>query len=117
MDNDPHVAFLEISGIQDYIFGSNRLRENIGASHLVALASAEDQWAGTCASVHSVEEIHLEGAGNFAARFPTREKARDFVRQLSREILSSESSSAAPSPRWRSPSDSIPLTQRCRGFP
>ena len=31
-----YLLRVEASSIQDYIFGSNRLRENIGASYLVA---------------------------------------------------------------------------------
>jgi hypothetical protein len=37
------VTVLDTTGIQPYIFGSNRLRENIGASYLVS--QANDSWA------------------------------------------------------------------------
>ncbi|HEY9297376.1 MAG TPA: hypothetical protein VIQ31_13590, partial [Phormidium sp.] len=37
------VTVLDTTGIQPYIFGSNRLRENIGASYLVSQAT--DDWA------------------------------------------------------------------------
>ncbi|MEG4496157.1 hypothetical protein QUB05_14385 [Microcoleus sp. F10-C6] len=37
------VTVLDTTGIQPYIFGSNRLRENIGASYLVSQAT--DEWA------------------------------------------------------------------------
>jgi len=37
------VTVLDTTGIQPYIFGSNRLRENIGASYLVSQAT--DSWA------------------------------------------------------------------------
>jgi hypothetical protein len=37
------VTVLDTTGIQPYIFGSNRLRENIGASYLVSQAT--DNWA------------------------------------------------------------------------
>lgn len=37
------VTILDTTGIQPYIFGSNRLRENIGASYLVSQAT--DTWA------------------------------------------------------------------------
>ncbi|MEA5498950.1 hypothetical protein VB834_10420 [Limnoraphis robusta Tam1] len=37
------VTVLDTTGIQSYIFGSNRLRENIGASYLVSQAT--DNWA------------------------------------------------------------------------
>ena len=36
------VTVLDTTGIQPYIFGSNRLRENIGASYLVS--EATDDW-------------------------------------------------------------------------
>lgn len=36
------LTVLDTAGIQSYIFGSNELRENIGASHLVAMATT--QW-------------------------------------------------------------------------
>ncbi len=33
------LLIIDTTGIQSYVFGSNRLRDNIGASHLVALAT------------------------------------------------------------------------------
>jgi len=35
----PTLVMLDVTGVQRYIFGSNRLRENIGASHLVECAT------------------------------------------------------------------------------
>jgi hypothetical protein len=37
------LVIVDTAQIQTYIFGSNRLRENIGASHLVA--EAAEGWA------------------------------------------------------------------------
>ena len=34
-----HLVVVDTTGIQRYIFGSNRLRENVGASHLVYQAT------------------------------------------------------------------------------
>lgn len=39
----PVLTVIDTSGIQSYVFGSNRLRENIGASEIVARATTE--WA------------------------------------------------------------------------
>jgi hypothetical protein len=36
------VTVLDTTGIQPYIFGSNRLRENVGASYLVS--QTKDEW-------------------------------------------------------------------------
>ncbi|MFN9670858.1 MAG: hypothetical protein ACK573_18980, partial [Pseudanabaena sp.] len=36
------VTVLDTTGIQSYIFGSNRLRENVGSSYLVAQST--DSW-------------------------------------------------------------------------
>ncbi len=36
----PVLTMIDTTGIQDYIFGSNRLRENIGASEIVARATS-----------------------------------------------------------------------------
>ena len=37
---DLYLVALDTTGIQSYIFGSNRLRENVGASHLVQMATS-----------------------------------------------------------------------------
>lgn len=49
------IVVVDTAQIQPYVFGSNRLRENIGASHLVAQATG--QWA-------LEEVIHVEPSHN-----------------------------------------------------
>ncbi len=40
------LLVIDTTGIQNYVFGSNRLRENIGASYLVSQAT--DEWVKSC---------------------------------------------------------------------
>lgn len=53
---------IEVSGIQDYIFGSNNLKQNIGASELVAKATTD--WVvdalGEAKIQHNVKENEIE---------------------------------------------------------
>jgi len=51
------VTVLDTTGIQPYIFGSNRLRENIGASYLVSQAT--DNWARNALGMLK-DQIHQE---------------------------------------------------------
>lgn len=39
-----HLVIVDTTGIQSYIFGSNRLRENVGASFLVHQATELDKY-------------------------------------------------------------------------
>ncbi|NTW03404.1 MAG: hypothetical protein HGA19_19365 [Oscillochloris sp.] len=39
--SDTVLAIADVTGIQGYVFGSNRLRDNVGASELVARATGE----------------------------------------------------------------------------
>jgi hypothetical protein len=101
------LIVVDTTGIQPYIFGSNRLRENIGASHLVAQATGA--WAlqvvrewrsnvtadGRLDDEQRIEagEIEVEvvysGGGNFVALFrdDEAELSREFAEKLSRRIL------------------------------
>jgi hypothetical protein len=102
------VVAVETAGIQSYLFNSNRLKENIGASYLVAMATGD--WAYDCVTTvtdrHNIDamghgivedqlivenqldaEVLYSGGGNFVALFRTAELARTFVRQLSRKVL------------------------------
>lgn len=95
------------SGIQSYIFGSNRLKENIGASYLVKQAT--EDWAFEAlravapqnnlatnnelddSKVITADNLDVEviyaGGGNFVALFRAVGVAEDFTRELSSQVL------------------------------
>jgi hypothetical protein len=103
------LVIVDTAQIQPYIFGSNRLRENIGASHLVAMATTD--WAkdkvravapknninpdGTLDNTKCIEnpgdnldaEVLYAGGGNFVALFREDDKAKAFTSELSRKAL------------------------------
>lgn len=104
-----HLVIVDTAQIQPYVFGSNRLRENIGASYLVAQAT--EAWAleavqavttrsnvkadGTLDGTKCIEdrsaaldaEVLYAGGGNFAVLFSDQGGARAFTRKLSRKAL------------------------------
>jgi hypothetical protein len=104
-----YLVIVDTSQIQPYIFGSNRLRENIGASHLVA--EATETWAletiravaipnnvnlnGTLDSKKHIEdsginpaaEVFYAGGGNVVVLFHDEAGAKTFTRQLSQKTL------------------------------
>ena len=104
------LTFLDTVGIQNYVFGSNVLRENIGASELVRRATR--LWpfeevrrtgktnvkpgrdlTGELDTNLCIEdgdltaEVIYAGGGNCAVLFANRDAARDFVTRLSRRVL------------------------------
>ncbi|MCL5999072.1 MAG: hypothetical protein M1546_23875 [Chloroflexi bacterium] len=110
------LVIVDTAQIQPYIFGSNRLRENVGASYLVAAATGEwalqsirkvaqrhnvkDDRAGDrddpnnmLIDTQQIERDHLDGevmyagGGNFVALFREDEVARRFASHLSRRVL------------------------------
>lgn len=111
------LTIIDTAGIQDYIFGSNRLRENIGASYLVELATrawvfqALDGLGAnnlTKVSADADDLKHLKrkpdpqlrledgqlraeliyaGGGNTVILFLTREDALGFTRTFSERVL------------------------------
>ena len=105
------LTLLEVTGIQSYIFGSNQLAQNIGASELVARATTKyivdilgnqtnafwdenqpDYGPGIqYDNNRSFDEIQAEviyaGGGNAMLLFHTMEKAVAFVKTLSRKLL------------------------------
>ena len=109
---DYTLTVLDTPGIQPYIFGSNRLRENIGASELVRRAT--EQWPletlrkmgkSNVANPTAVDpaqrldntlriengdldaEVVYVGGGNTVALFREATQARTFVTTLSRKML------------------------------
>jgi hypothetical protein len=90
------VTVLDTTGIQPYIFGSNRLRENIGASYLVSRVT--DDW-GKQELVNlkipnpegSIEDQNAElvyaGGGNTVLLFKSHDLAKEFTQRLSLKVL------------------------------
>ena len=103
------VTVLDTTGIQPYIFSSNRLRENVGASFLVSQAT--DEWVKEVLKdlkknqnwniqilAQPEDKPHIEdgeltaelvyaGGGNTVLLFQTIDYAKEFTRKLSRKIL------------------------------
>ena len=107
------LTFLDTVGIQNYVFGSNVLRENIGASELVRRATRlwpfeEVREAGKTnvkprrdltgdpddldgnlriEDGDLTAEVIYAGGGNCAVLFANRDAAKSFVTRLSRRML------------------------------
>lgn len=101
------LVVVDTTQIQPYIFGSNRLRENVGASYLVDMATGD--WAfqavrdaapirnnigpeNTLRDEASIEqglqaEVLYAGGGNFVVLFDHIDKAKSFQTSLSRRVL------------------------------
>lgn len=96
------VTVLDTTGIQSYVFGSNRLRENVGASYL--LAQATDDWVKDTLEEKPIfvprqrqyepieksgllAELVYAGGGNATIVFRNSEVAIQFMQKLSKIIL------------------------------
>ncbi|HKQ08170.1 MAG TPA: hypothetical protein VJ464_23800 [Blastocatellia bacterium] len=107
--NKIYLVIVDTTQIQPYVFGSNRLRENVGASHLVAQATGE--WAlqtvnsvATANNINNIQtgtldndkwierngldaEILYAGGGNTVVLFRDETGATNFIKKLSRKAL------------------------------
>lgn len=80
------VTILDTTGIQRYVFNSNRLRENIGASHL--LHEATNDWITEILQDSYLKaEIIYVGGGNALLLFSSPDNAIEFTKKLSERIL------------------------------
>lgn len=92
---NPVLVLIETSGIQQYIFGSNRLREQIGASHLVDQVT--DTWLQEYGFSNAEPQlppkelpdaqILWSGGGNTRLLFASSELAVQFTRAWSEKLL------------------------------
>jgi len=104
-----HLVIVDTAQIQPYVFGSNRLRENVGASHLVAQATGN--WAlekvKEVATQHNIQnaetgclnkelrieedqldaEVMYAGGGNTVVLFKDEDTADKFIRALSIKLI------------------------------
>ncbi len=101
------LVVVDTMQIQPYIFGSNRLRENVGASYLVDLATRDWAFEAVKSAVPGktnigdgnkltddawIEngweaEVVYSGGGKFVVLFGDGEKAREFTSKLSLRAL------------------------------
>lgn len=104
-----YLVIVDTAQIQPYIFGSNRLRENIGGSYLVAQATGDwpKEIVRQAAPNHNITingmldgtkriedptdnldaEVLYAGGGNFVVLFRDESHTRAFIRALSRKVL------------------------------
>ncbi len=75
------LTIIDVTGTQDYIFGTNRLRENIGASELVALAT--DSWV----KMFAARNVIFCGGGNAFLLFDNLDDAREFTKKFTKKLL------------------------------
>jgi len=100
------LTVVDTSGIQDYIFGTNQLQQNVGASYLVDCATRK--WVvEVLPSPHNVNDLDSEkpftdraiedgeldaevvyaGGGNTVILFASHDLAVEFARCLTRKVL------------------------------
>lgn len=99
------ATVIDTTGIQPYIFGSNRLRENIGGSYLVDRAT--DEWVKCALRKNFRDNVYISptqpekqidrdnldaelvytGGGNAVILFKDRDCAVKFTRTLSEKVL------------------------------
>ncbi|GAB4180028.1 MAG: hypothetical protein Fur005_42490 [Roseiflexaceae bacterium] len=78
------LSVVDVTGIQNYIFGSNRLREQIGASFLVKQAT--DNWVkDACKNAGAV--LICSGGGNAVFQSEARQQALNVITALSERLL------------------------------
>jgi hypothetical protein len=110
--SDFYLVIVDTTGIQPYIFGSNRLRENVGASYLVHMATGgwlmqdPDDFLPASHNIDPTKsegkqrldknieenddqmaELLYAGGGNTVLIFRRIEDAKDFGRKLSHRLL------------------------------
>lgn len=94
------ATIVDTTGIQPYIFSSNRLRENVGASYLVDMATSDwVEWAlnqlgkGVYIPLQNIEsgntsaELVYSGGGNAVLLFNDIDYAKKFTNILSEKVL------------------------------
>ena len=104
------ATVIDTTGIQRYIFGSNRLRENISGSYLVQVSTSD--WVKKCLrGLSEIGEVYIPdektedfeprittnskiigeliyaGGGNTVLLFRTQEYAKEFTKKLTTKIL------------------------------
>ncbi len=105
--NDRHAVLLDTVSIQEYIFQSNKLKENLGASHLVqevyrscmtetlkeifpGKAIDLEAWKKESIGASVIKDpcdIGYIGGGNALLFFREKAKAEEFIKNWTRRLL------------------------------
>jgi hypothetical protein len=108
----PCLTIIDVTGIQNYIFGSNRLKEIVGGSEIVAQATSnwafevllsfndwqtnlkdsEGSWFDLIDKSRKIEdgisaELIYAGGGNTVILFKSETEAKDFARKYTRKLI------------------------------
>jgi len=78
------TVLIDTTSIQHYVFGSNKLKENIGASHIISLVLSDEFLIST--GVHK-EQIVYCGGGNAMLFFDGEDNAKEFVKKYSLKLI------------------------------
>lgn len=88
------LTILDVSGVQNYLFNSNRLPHNISASYLVEQATHEwiDEAAsnlrpGNIEDGNAEYELVYSGGGNAVVLFDSHDHAVNFTRRYTKHLL------------------------------
>lgn len=101
MSEEKTLAIYDITGIQNFIFSTNRLKENLGGSIIVENASEDLLKKAINECNNTLEEIERKGinwaeydavivylgGGNALVVFKDKDKARKITRKLSKKVL------------------------------
>lgn len=86
MSNDRTLTLLDARRVQGYVFGTNHLKQNLGASALVERATAEDGWVKDALPA-SGGRVLFAGGGNVALLFDAESLAVDFARAYTQRVM------------------------------
>lgn len=78
------LTLIDVSGIQDYVFTSNRLVDNTGASRLVEMAVK--YWPKELIQNIPCAKLVFAAGGNAAIVFPDIDAAKGFIRKYTRKV-------------------------------
>jgi hypothetical protein len=81
----PVLTAIDLLGIQEFIFGSNRLRDAVAASQAIRLICSDDS-EGWLAELKGPGSILLSGGGNALLEFPDLAGAHRFAASFSRRL-------------------------------